>query len=67
MSHTMKIWEIVDEARMMQDVEICEQQYGFMPGKSTTDAIFALRMLMQKYREGSERDELCICRFRKGI
>ena len=33
-------------------VEICEQQYGFMPGKSTTDAIFALRMLMEKFREG---------------
>ena len=33
-------------------MEICEQQYGFMPEKSTTDAIFALRMLMENYREG---------------
>ena len=40
MSHTMKIWERV-EARLRQEVEICEQ-YGFMPRKSTTDAIFAL-------------------------
>jgi len=32
-------------------VVICEQQYGFMPRKSTTDALFALRVLMEKYRE----------------
>ena len=41
MSHTMNIWERVVEARSRQEVEICEQ-YGFMPRKSTTDAIFAL-------------------------
>ncbi|KAK3526544.1 hypothetical protein QTP70_030770 [Hemibagrus guttatus] len=35
-------------------VEICEQQYGFMPRKSTTDAIFALRILMEKYRDGQK-------------
>ena len=32
----------------------CKQQYGFMPRKSNTDAIFALKMLMEKYREGLE-------------
>ena len=52
MSHTMKLWERVVERRLRAVVEICEQQYGFMPGKSTADAIFALRMLMEKYREG---------------
>ena len=31
MSHTMKIWERVVEARLRQEVDICEQQYGFMP------------------------------------
>ena len=25
-----------------------------MPGKSTTDALFALRLLMEKYREGQK-------------
>ncbi|KAK3548755.1 hypothetical protein QTP70_020328 [Hemibagrus guttatus] len=52
MSHTMKVWERVVEARLRKVVEICEQQYGFMPRKSTTDAIFALRILMEKYRDG---------------
>ncbi|KAK3565433.1 hypothetical protein QTP86_009698 [Hemibagrus guttatus] len=54
MSHTMKVWERVVEARLRKVVEFCEQQYGFMPRKSTTDAIFALRILMEKYRDGQK-------------
>ncbi|KAK3566653.1 hypothetical protein QTP86_001882 [Hemibagrus guttatus] len=54
MSHTMKVWERVVESRLRKVVEICEQQYGFMPRKSTTDAIFALRILMEKYRDGQK-------------
>ncbi|MCJ8739627.1 hypothetical protein PDJAM_G00049210 [Pangasius djambal] len=59
MSHTMKLWERVVEARLRKVAEICEQQYGFMPRKSTTDAIFALRMLMEKYRDG-QRELHCV-------
>ncbi|KAK3514351.1 hypothetical protein QTP70_015880 [Hemibagrus guttatus] len=59
MSHTMKLWERVVEARLRKGVEICEQQYGFMPRKSTTDAIFALRILMEKYRDG-QRELHCV-------
>ncbi|KAK3544091.1 hypothetical protein QTP86_001479 [Hemibagrus guttatus] len=58
MSHTMKLWERVVEARLRKVVEICEQQYGFMPRKSTTDAIFGLRILM-KYRDG-QRELHCV-------
>jgi len=53
-SHTLKMWERVIEARTRRDVEIGEQQYGFMPGRSTTDAIFGLRILNEKYREGQK-------------
>ena len=59
MSHTMKVWERIIEARLMDRVEISKQQYGFMPGKETTDAMFALRMLMEKYREG-QREIHCV-------
>ncbi|KAK3575628.1 hypothetical protein QTP86_031584 [Hemibagrus guttatus] len=59
MSHTMKLWERVVEARLSKVVDICEQQYGFMPRKSTTDAIFALRILMEKYRDG-QRELHCV-------
>ncbi|KAK3535022.1 hypothetical protein QTP70_001979 [Hemibagrus guttatus] len=55
----MKLWERVVEARLRKVVEICEQQYGFMPRKSTTDAIFALRILMEKYKDG-QRELHCV-------
>ena len=58
-SHTMKIWERIIEARLRDRVEISKQQYKFMPGKGTTNAMFALRMLMEKYRKG-QRELHCI-------
>ena len=59
MSHTMKIWERIIEARLRDRVVISKQQYGFMPGKRTIDAMFALRMLMKKYWEG-QRELHCV-------
>ena len=59
MSHTMKVRERIIEARLRDRVEISKQQYGFMPGKGTTDVVFALRMLMEKYREG-QRELHCV-------
>ena len=51
-SRTMQIWERIIEAGIRDKVEINEQQYGFMSRKGTTNAMFALTMLMEKYREG---------------
>ena len=48
MGHTMKLWERVIEARIRKEVTIDEQQFGFMPGRNTTDAILCLRMLLEK-------------------
>ena len=59
MSHTMKISEKIIKARLRDIVEISKQQYGFMPGKGTTDAMFALRILIEKYREG-QRELHCV-------
>nr|XP_027223650.1 uncharacterized protein LOC113815833 [Penaeus vannamei] len=53
-SYAMKTWERVVEARLGREVRISEEQYGFVPGRGTTDAIFALRMLMEKSREGQK-------------
>jgi len=52
MSHSMKLYERVQESRLRNIVEISEEQFGFMKGKSTTDAIFVLRQLQEKFREG---------------
>ena len=59
MSLTMKVWERIIETRLRDRVEINKEQYRFMPGKGTTDAMCALRMLMEKYREG-QRELHCI-------
>ena len=48
MSHTMKLLERVIEARLRKEVRVAEQQFGFMPGRSTTDTIFSLQMLLEK-------------------
>ena len=53
-SHTMKLWERIIERSLRRDLTFSNQQYGFMPGKSTTDALFALIVLMEKYREGQK-------------
>ena len=50
----MKLWERVVERRLRREGVISEQQYGFMSKKSTTDAIFALRLLVEKYRDGQK-------------
>ncbi|XP_063600015.1 uncharacterized protein LOC134776233 [Penaeus indicus] len=39
------------EHRLRRLVNISKEQFGFMEGKSTTDAIFALRHVQEKYRE----------------
>ena len=57
LSHTMKLWERVIERRIRQETVIRENQFGFMPGKSTTEAIHIFRRLMEKYRE---RIKICI-------
>ena len=49
----MKVWEGIIEARLRDSIQISKQQYEFMP-KGTTDVMFAIRMLMEKYREGQE-------------
>ena len=43
MSHTMKLWERVIEHRLRGMTHITMNQFGFMPGRSTMEAIFLIR------------------------
>lgn len=45
-SHTVKI------CKRHKKVAICKQQYGFMPRRSTTDAIYCYKNVDDKYRDG---------------
>ena len=47
--HAMKVLERVIERRVRNIVKIDSMQFGFMAGKSTTDAIFIVRQLQEKY------------------
>ena len=51
LSHTIKLWEKVIEKRIRQEAVIREHQFSFIPGISTTEAIYVLTRLMKKYRE----------------
>ena len=47
----MELWEIIIDQRIRQIVEIDDIQFGFRKGRSTTEPIFALRIMQEKYRE----------------
>ena len=51
MCHGMKLYERLVEDRLRQVIEISSTQYGFQQGKSTTEPIFALRMMQEKHLE----------------
>ena len=53
----MKLRERVVERILRSELTFSEQQYGFMPGKITTDALLALKEVQRR----SEGDTLCVC------
>ena len=46
----MKLWERVIEQRLRHETTISDNRFGFMPGRSTMEAIYLLRRLMERYR-----------------
>ena len=54
MSHIMKIWEKIIDGWIRDETSIGAGQFGFMLGRSTMDVVFALRVIMEKYREGQK-------------
>jgi hypothetical protein len=51
MSYTMKLWERIIEHRLRGVINVTENQFGFMPGRSTMETIFLTRQLMERCRE----------------
>ena len=45
----MKVFEKVIEVKLRNRVKIDDMQFGFSPGKGTTDAIFIIRQLQEKF------------------
>ena len=66
LTHTFKIWERVLDRRVRECTDIHESQVGFMPGRSTTDAIFILKQTIDKSR-GTEGHLSNLHRPREGL
>ena len=49
LEHAMKVIERVFKRRIREKVKTDAMQFGFMPGKGTTDAIFAIQQMQEKY------------------
>ena len=49
LEHAMKVLERIIETIIRKQVDIDSMQFGFMPGRSTTDAIFILRQMQEKH------------------
>src|SRR5260221_1756421 len=49
MDQAMKVTESVIEAGIRKMVKADDMQFGFMPGKGTTDAIFLVRQMQEKH------------------
>ena len=54
LEHGMKVVEHVFEKRLRKMVEIREEQYEFVAGKGTINAIFILRQLQEKHLENDK-------------
>ena len=47
----MKVIECMFERKIREKVKIDTMQFGFMPGKGTTDAIFTIQQMQWKRKE----------------
>ena len=54
----MKVYERIVDGHIRQLVSIDDSQFGFVPGRGTTDAIFVVRQLQEKYLAANKR--LCM-------
>ena len=59
LEHVMKLLERILDTRLRKIVSIDESQFGFMQGKGTTDAIFIVRQMQEKFLE--KRKKLYYC------
>ena len=67
LEHTMKIVERVIEKRIRELVKVDDMQFGFMPGKGTTDALFILRRMQEEFRGREKKLYMCFVDLEKAF
>ena len=67
LEHEMKIVERVLKKRIRALVEVDDVQFGFMPGRGTTDTLFIVRRMQEEYREKDKRLYMCFVDLEKAF
>ena len=67
LEHAMKIVERVLENRIRELVTIDEMQFGFMPGKGPTHALFILRRMQEEFRGREKKLYMCFVDLEKAF
>ena len=65
LSHAMKLWKMVIKGRLTADVRILENQFGFMSGGSTIEAIYLICGFIEFYRDRKRTSMWCLLTWRK--
>ena len=67
LEHAMKIVGRVLERRIRELVNINSMQFGFMPGRGTTDALFVVRRMQEEYRDKKKKLYMCFVNIEKAF
>ena len=67
LEHGLKVLERVLDERVRKMIEVDPRQFGFMPGKSTVDAIFHCKTVDGEGNRGKFRVILGFCELREGL
>ena len=55
------------ESRIQESVIIDSMQFGFMPGRETTDALFVVQRMQEKYRDKKKNLYMCFVDIEKAF
>ena len=61
------LWEGVLEKRIREFVKVDDMQFGFMPGKGTTDALFILRKMQEEFRGREKKLYMCFVDLKNSV
>ena len=67
LEHAMKIVESVLESRIRLLVNLDEMEFGFMPGKGATDALFLIHRMQEEYRNKGKPLYMCFVDLEKAF
>ena len=67
LEHVMKIVERVLERKIRKLVNTDLMQFGFMPGRGTTDTLFVVQRMQEEYRDRKKKLYMCFVDIEKAF